>query len=424
MARQFSIADQFADPQAEAQLLATIYANPETFYEVIDLVPVETWTYYQKDFRAVAEAIGTEQPLPVLELNQPPTHDPEPLAKRIADLYQKRMAAHLLEQSLGQLHSDATAGELISNLESGLVEVQNSIREAQMGQMVNVPSLFDNLLKDLSELHEEVKKKGKSAVGLPTGFPTLDHHMGGLQKGIHLLAAEPGQGKTTFALQIARKVSQQGYPAIFVSFEESLDRLALKSLCSIGSENGERLNIKRYSEGWGDPRELEPHIATYGPHLKNLHLIQGTKHLTVSQVKAKALQLMHKTGTDKCLIVVDYLQRWAAFQRESGFTDYRHTVRELAAELRELSLRLRSPIVIISSQNRMGQGSNRLSSLKESGDLEYDADSALFLTKSEERMPQGTARMVDLHIEKNRYGDKGQRVDLVFHPDFGLFKEE
>jgi replicative DNA helicase len=417
--KHFSIADQFTDARAEEQLLATIYNNPETFYEVIDLVPVGIWTYYQNDFRSVAEAITTEQPLPKLELKQPPVLDPEPLAKYLSDLYQKRMAAILLESSLEKLHNgDMPAKEVISGIEQGLVEVQNSIREVQMGQLVNVPSLFDDLLQELSERHKAVKEKGQAAVGLITEIPTLDKLLGGFQTGIHLLAAEPGQGKTTFALQVARTVAKRGFPAIFVSFEESLDRLVLKCLCSAAG-----LNIKRYAEGWGDPLELQPAIEQYGPQMRNLHLIQGTKNLTVSQLKAKALQLMQRTGTDKCMIIVDYLQRWAAFQREEGFADFRHTVRELVGELRELSLRLKSPVLVISSQNRMGQGTSRLSSLKESGDLEYDADSALFLTKSEERMGTGSVRMVDLHIEKNRYGDKG-RVDLVFRPEFGLFREE
>lgn len=418
MARQFSIADQFTDPIAEEQLLATIYHNPDVFYEVIDSVPVDTWTYFQKDFRLLAEAIEMEQPLPSIELNQPPVHDPEALARRIADLYQKRVAALLLEDSLQKLHSDAPAGELISNLEQGLVSVQNSIREVQMGQMINVPSLFDDLMKELTERHQAFKERGRTAVGLATEIPTLDKLLGGLQEGIHLLAAEPGQGKTTFALQIARTVSKNGYPAIFVSFEESLDRLTLKCLCSAA-----QMNIKRYSEGWGNPEELKPAIQQYGPQMRNLHFIQGTKRLTVNYLKAKALQLMQKTGKDKCLIVVDYLQRWAAHQRENSYGDFRHTVRELVAELRELALRLKSPMVVISSQNRMGQGTSRLSSLKESGDLEYDADSAMFLTKSEDRFGSGTARMVDLHLEKNRFGDKG-RIDLVFRPEFGILREQ
>lgn len=418
MPKQFSIADQFTDPIAEEQLLASIYANPEILYEVLDLVPVAIWTYFQKDFRLVAEAIETEKPLPPIKINQPPVQDPIEVANRIADLYQKRMAAILLENSLEKLHSDIAAGEVISGIEQGLVEVQNSIREVQMGQMVSVPSLFDDMLSELEKRHKAVKEKGQLAVGLQTGIPKLDHLLGGLQEGIHLMAAEPGQGKTTFALQLARTVAKNDYPAIFVSFEESLDRLTLKCLCSAG-----QLNIKRYSEGWGSPEELQPVIQKHGPQMKQLYFIQGTKNLSVSQLKAKALQLMQKSGKDKCLIVVDYLQRWAAFQRENGFTDFRHTVRELVGELRELALRLKSPVLVISSQNRMGQGTSRLSSLKESGDLEYDADSAMFLTKSEDRIGSGSVRMVDLHLEKNRYGDKG-RVDLVFRPEFGLFREE
>jgi replicative DNA helicase len=179
--KQFSIADQFTDPIAEEKLLASIYANPEVFDEVVDSVPVNAWTYFQKDFRLVAEAIEAEKPLPPIHFEQSPAENPTELADRIADLYLKRLAAIHFETSLEQLHSDIPAGEVLSGIEQGLVEVQNAIRESRMGQMVSVPSLFDEMLSELKKRHEEVKKKGKLAVGLQTEIPKLDRLLGGLQ---------------------------------------------------------------------------------------------------------------------------------------------------------------------------------------------------------------------------------------------------
>ena len=129
--------------------------------------------------------------------------------------------------------------------------------------------------------------------------------------------------------------------------------------------------------------------------------------------------MAHKSN--KCLIMVDYLQRWAAANKE--FCDFRHIVSGLVTELRELALRLECPVVVVSSQNRTGQGTSSLISLKESGDLEYAADTALFLVENKDRMAKQSWRAIDLKIEKNRYGDKGI-IHLMFNPELGLFFEE
>src|SRR5699024_3157293 len=256
--------------------------------------------------------------------------DPEKDAKRLADLYQKRQAASVVDQFMDDIRVEGTsATTLISSLEQKLAEVQKQLREVEAGQMVTVPAMFDSMLQEIQEKYEAVKEKGSIAVGLPTGFRSLDKLLGGLQKGIHLVAAEPGQGKTTFSLQVARNVVKQGVPVLFVSFEESLDRLTLKALCSAAG-----LNIKRFADGYGSSEELKPAIQKYGPEMKHLHLIQGTKNYSVSRLKAQALQAMNRAGADQCLIIVDYLQRWAGHSKE--YHDFRHIVRNLTGELRDL----------------------------------------------------------------------------------------
>ena len=106
----------------------------------------------------------------------------------------------------------------------------------------------------------------------------------------------------------------------------------------------------------------------------------------------------------------------------------RERVETMGAELRQLSARLRSPVVTLASQNRAEgdydgkKGSANLASLKESGDLEYGADVVLFLTPAKERAAVAPARAVDLTIAKNRNGDTG-RVELVFRPDIATLRE-
>jgi replicative DNA helicase len=291
---------------------------------------------------------------------------------------------------------------------------ERTVKEWQVNRLVTLPDALPKVLFDIKNRHKAISEQGLTVVGLPTGISKLNDLLGGFQPGLHLLAAEPGEGKTTFALQAAAHVAQMGYPALFRSFKESLYRLIPKVLCM---QKG--LITKNYMDGYGDPRDIEQVVKEYGQKLEPLYFIEGTTGLTVSDVKREALQIMTRKNTNKCLIVVDYLQRWASNKRE--FNDFRYVVSALVGELQELSLRLNIPILVISSQNRVGQRSVSLLSLKESGDLEYSADTVMFLVKAKKRTVISPVRAVDLVIEKNRYGDKG-RVELIFRPDIGIFR--
>ncbi len=92
-------------------------------------------------------------------------------------------------------------------------------------------------------------------------------------------------------------------------------------------------------------------------------------------------------------------------------------------------MRLQSPVIVLSSQNRSagnygnGKGSAALDSLKESGDLEYAADVVLFLTEAKERQATAPARALDLTVAKHRHGETG-KIALIFRPDLGTLREE
>jgi replicative DNA helicase len=345
-----------------------------------------------------------------------PISNPIEAAKQLAELYQKRLLADLTQDFLERLRSESSSAQLIVDLEDHLSRVQQAVQELRTGQMISLPDLFPEMIQEAELRRQAVEEQGTAAVGLPTGIEKLDKLLGGLQPGLHLLAAEPGMGKTTFTLHMASQVARTGAPALFVSFEESLSRLALKSICQSAG-----LEAKRYADGYGNPEDLKIAVQEKGPQLRSLYLIEGTGRLSVSELKAKALQAKARSGNKRCLIVVDYLQRWASFRHD--FSDYRHVVSGLVSELRDLALRLDSPVLVISSQNRPGQGSASLVSLKESGDLEYSADTAMFLVEADKRTVPAPSRAVDLVIEKNRYGDKG-RIELIFKPQLGQFREE
>ncbi|WP_320020440.1 DnaB-like helicase C-terminal domain-containing protein [Labilibaculum manganireducens] len=416
MPKKFLLANEFVDTELESSLIATIKKKPDIYWEIIDILPSEAWEAERDKFEIIAEAIEQNKPIPALGVTKSPVSDPVVVARELADLYQKRLLADLAQDFLGDLRgNEKHATSLITDLEDQLSSVQQAVKELKASRIISMSDLFGEVVEETYIRHELVKEKGSVVVGLPTGINKLDKLLGGLQTGIHLLAAEPGQGKTTLTMQIAAYIAKLGVPVLFVSFEESLKKLALKALCHIAG-----LESKKFADGYGDPEVLKEAALRFGRDLSRIYLVEGTSRLTVPHLKAKALQVMTRRKNQKCLIIVDYLQRWASVRRE--FSDFRHVVSGLVSELRELALRLDNPVMVISSQNRPGQGGSSLTSLKESGDLEYSADTALFLVKAKNRNSDLPARAINLALEKNRYGDKGL-IELIFRPDLGTFRE-
>jgi replicative DNA helicase len=177
--------------------------------------------------------------------------------------------------------------------------------------------------------------------------------------------------------------------------------------------------------GFANVRKLEDSFGELVGALERLAVIEGSCQLTMAQVRGKALQMLAKHSARRGLIVFDYLQRAA---HSGAHEQMRQNVSSLAGELRDLSNRLDSPVLALSSQNRAaggygaGFGSAALDSLKESGDLEYSADTVWFLKRSE-RSAQDPARAVDLVVAKNRYGMADFSIPLLFRPDRGQLRE-
>jgi replicative DNA helicase len=145
----------------------------------------------------------------------------------------------------------------------------------------------------------------------------------------------------------------------------------------------------------------------------------------VAQIQGRVRQAQSESGRGEVFVVVDYLQR-AAHQK--GYDQLRHSVSSLAGDLREMANRTGGAVLAISSQNRSGGdygkgvGAANLDSLKESGDLEYSADTAMFLTSDGEGKATAPARAMKLVVLKNRFGATGA-VSLIFRPDLGIYRE-
>jgi len=415
---RFDLAGEFTDPGTEQAVIAAVAASPPLYWELLDTLPPAAFAVYREAWEEVAAAVEAEAQ-PSVPQEWAPAPDPMGAARRLADLYQRREIARVLERLGRDLYGDAPAADLLTALEEEEARVQGAIRDVAAGRLLWAEGLVGRVLEEVGARHAQRRQTGRPVLGLDTGIPRLNELLGGLRDGgLYILAGPPGAGKTSLALQIASRVALR-VPVVYVSFENSPANLTLKLLCRLAE-----VPAADAERGLVDPAKLRSAAGDFRAQAARLAFLEGTSRTTVPQVRARALQAMARHRAERCLVVVDYLQRMA---HGRGYTDLRANVSALVGELTDLARRLNSPVLALSSLSRAGyqggEGKADLAALKESGDVEYAADVVLFLATPKERKAVPPARAVDLVVAKNRYGELDS-VPLVFKADIGLFGEE
>jgi replicative DNA helicase len=261
-------------------------------------------------------------------------------------------------------------------------------------------------------------------VGLPTGLPTVDQTLQGLQPGrVYLLAAPPKLGKTTVANAIAGHVAGRGVPALYLSFDMAAEDLAEAHVCRLGRVSLTRAGmlsaeeLRRWERGAAALQALGP-----------LYYQQGTTRTTLDAVATATGALRERHDARHPLLVVDYLQKWAL--AGGGFGDQRARVQTLSAQLTELAAAEQLPVLAIVSLSRTGygeraKGSSNIAALKEAGELEYDCSAVLFLREPEqsEAPPLTGGQPVLLDVALNRFGESRAGIRLLLQRDFAKVGE-
>ncbi len=260
------------------------------------------------------------------------------------------------------------------------------------------------VLKEMSELAEN---KGKMR-GIPTGYKDFDAITNGLQKSaLILLAARPGVGKTSFAMNIAVHAAlNEGKKVAVFDLEMSREQLMQRSLASLAKVNlGKVLRGDLDSDEWKRVWTAEKKLAQSGIYVDDSSMV------TPFDIISKCRKLKMTDGLD--LIVVDYLQLMTMGNknRESRQQEVSDLTRILKIAARELDV----PIIVLSQLSRAVETREDhrpvLSDLRESGSIEQDADIVLFLYNPEKYndvIPQDEPGTVYLLIAKHRSGSTGE----------------
>lgn len=322
------------------------------------------------------------------------------------------MGRELTEKSRPGSGEDPDA--LMQQMESSLFNLAQGTTKAD--EQENFADMFSGLVQDIYDKGEE--EEG-TVFGVPTGFPTLDEKTTGLHPGqFIIIAARPGVGKSTLAVDFARNASYRaGKSIMFFSLEMGRSELAMRILAAES-----RVELNKIRSGKLSVEEWENIAATSERFIGSNFIIDDSPNTTITQIRSKALrQKNSEAGLD--MILLDYLQ----LMRSPGVVESRQQeVSDFSRSLKLLAKELKVPVIALSQLNRGSENRTdkrpMISDLRESGSLEQDADMVMLIHRPEATDPNDNPGNADLILAKNRSGETGN-IQLMPLLAFSKFLE-
>lgn len=365
-------------------------------------VPIDVLTVAERlKRRKSLKKVGGASYLAELANKVPTAAHVEHYGKIVKDAATKRSlmsaASKLVDLSL----DDALAAdELLDKAESEVFSLtQQHLKKAFSPVKDTLADSFDRL--------DELHKQAEGLRGVPTGFKDLDNTLAGFQKSnLIILAARPGVGKTSLALNIAQNLAvKYERPVGFFSLEMSREELVDRLLVAQADIDAWRLKTGKLSE-----TDFTKLSNAMGELAEAPIYIDDTPALSILEMRTKARRLQVEAGVD--LIVVDYLQLARSRQLENRVQE----VSEISQGLKNLARELKVPVLALSQLSRAveqrGEKRPQLADLRESGSIEQDADVVMFLWRDDEE----NAENITLDISKHRNGPLAS-VQLYFKGD-------
>ena len=253
--------------------------------------------------------------------------------------------------------------------------------------------------------------------GVPTDFIEFDELTGGLHGGqMIVIAARPGVGKSTLALDIARSAAiHHQMTTVFFSLEMSRTELAMRILSAEGKISMGRLKKGDLdTEGWTNPATLQGRIDS-APLF-----IDDSPNMTLMEIRAKCRRL--KQRNDLKLVVLDYLQLMSSGKKVES---RQQEVSEFSRSLKLLAKELDVPVIALSQLNRGSEQRTdkrpMVSDLRESGSIEQDADMVILLHREDMYNPDSErVGEADMIIAKHR-GGPTRTIPLAFSGKYSRF---
>ena len=428
--------------EAEQSVLGSMLIDSRCVNDVIGMVrPDDFYLQTNRDiYETIYEMFSYSQvidPVTVLDkMRERGVYDEQSSTKYIMQLMEitptaanvKQYAQIVRDKSLLRSLTEA-ASNIIETVYDGAGSAQDMLEAAEKqiyalrrgntnDSLEHVGTIMLKVFDRLTELSEA----GSEISGISTGLHDLDKSLSGLNKtDLMLLAARPGMGKTSLALNIALNVAKK-YPkrtVAFFSLEMSKQQLVTRLLANESFVDNKKLTTGKLSvDEWS-----KIGIASSAISQTDLR-VDDNPSITVAEMNAKCRRI-----DDLALVVIDYLQLMTSsgVKNSYGGENRQQVVSDISRSLKIMAKELNVPVLCLSQLSRANESRQdkrpMLSDLRESGAIEQDADEVLFIYREDyynkETEKQNIAECI---IAKNRHGETGT-VELQWLPQFTTFAD-
>ena len=420
--------------QAEQSVLGAVLLKPETLTDLVEILRPEMFYTRQNaqiysemlrlftsdqtiDFVTLLDAVISDGVFPSadeakvyltgLAETVPSISNVKAYAQIVQEKYLVRQLMGVAKDILQDAGDEPDADLLLENAEQRIYEIRSGRDSSAL------TPLSSSMVETLTNLQKISGPDADKYKGIPTGFRLLDTVLTGLGRGdLIILAARPGMGKTSFALNIATNVARlQKIPTVIFSLEMTCEQLTDRILSSTAGIDSQAFRTGRLNNSdWND-------FANATSLLYNVPIyMDDSSGISVPEIKAKIRQINQDPKRDKIgLVIIDYLQLMQSAKRtESRVQEISDITRNLKIMAKELNV----PVIALSQLSRAaektaGRSDHRpqLSDLRDSGSIEQDADVVLFLYRAayynsqNGETEQANENEAECIVAKNRHGE-------------------
>ncbi|MBR3678684.1 MAG: replicative DNA helicase [Oscillospiraceae bacterium] len=387
------------------RLMQAMYTGTQA--EQMDMVVILNESLRQGIFESSAEG---RRYLEALVDTVPSAENIESYCNIVAEKFCARSLATVARDLLKEI-SDGSypAATLLDSAEQRIYDIRQG---KDVRGLIPIRDVMVKTYKHLGDISGPDRDK---FVGAKTGFPELDSITGGMNNSdLVILAARPGMGKTSLALNLATNVSRRsGRTVAIYSLEMSMEQLVTRMLATEALVDSHKLRT-----GHLDPKEWG-RLAASADVLSgmNIYLSEATG-ITVSQMKAQ-LRRIKNLG----MVVIDYLQLMDAPMKSDNRV---LVISEITRSLKLMAKELDIPVLLLSQLNRGVESRTdkhpMLSDLRESGSIEQDADIIMFLYNDYyyNREKALNPNITECVVAKNRHGETAT-VNMVWDAQYTRF---
>lgn len=444
-----------ADMNAEAAVLSAIINKPADIDTVAALLPPAA--FYSKANRFIYEAIlalhaegskvdvvtvrghlktaqrleqvgGGAYLIGIIDAT-PAIENIEAHAKLVVEHWRKRQVIALCQRYAAEGYGDV--GEVqawIDAVEKAVADVGSTARQ-------NTLELAGVVLGRHLDVLGDFRQRGVAITGTPVGLRDLDRTIAGLHDGdLYIIAARPGAGKTALACNIAMTVAEGDWKreipptgVAFFSLEMPREQIAMRFACT-----RKQVPFRAVRENQLKDDQWDRMVAAAAELSKIPLWIDDTAGISMAALRSKVRKLKRDIEAGKApaecrrlgLVVVDYLQLMRG-ERLHGDSRERE-VSSVSQGLKNLAKELSVPVIALSQLNRSVEKSGKkekrpgLADLRESGAIEQDADTVIFIYRPGYYDPSANQRECELIIAKQRNGPTCT-IEVVIELKYGKF---